>query len=193
VRELIDRAADAVATLRSRKPTVIHMTTNLVYPRLATAQLAQRWRELVDQPGVPDRFELDEYGELVDVNPPKKPHQKIVYALMKQIETQLGGEPLPGIGVLTRIGVRIPDVVWQPQWTDEEPADPAPVLCVEVLSPENRRREIEEKTGAYLAAGAREVIVVELGGRIRLFGADGERDTSALGLKLVLPAGTYPR
>lgn len=169
------------------------MTTTLVYPRLATAQLAQRWRELVDQQDMPDRFELDEYGELVDVNPPKKPHQKIVYALMKQIETQLGGEPLPGVGVLTRIGVRIPDVVWQPQWTDEEPADPAPMLCIEVLSPENRRREIEEKTGAYLAAGAREVIVVELTGRIRFFGADGERNASVLGLKLVLPAGTYPR
>lgn len=169
------------------------MTASLVYPRLAPTQLAARWRDLTDLPGLPDRFELDEYGDLVDMNPPQKPHQLIVYALMKQVEAQLGGQPIPGCSVLTSIGVRIPDVVWQSSWTFEEPADPAPTLCVEVLSPDNRRREIEEKTRAYLAAGAREVIVVELSGRIRFFGAEGERETSALGLKLVLPEGTYPR
>ncbi|MCX8116019.1 MAG: hypothetical protein N3D71_13250 [Burkholderiaceae bacterium] len=45
---------------------------------------------------------------------------------------------------------------------------------------------------AYLAAGAREVILVELSGRIRFFGAEGERTASAFGLNLALPAGTYP-
>ena len=38
------------------------MTASLVYPRLAPTQLAARWRDLIDQPGLPDRFELDEYG-----------------------------------------------------------------------------------------------------------------------------------
>ena len=59
-------------------------------------------------------------------------------------------------------------------------------------SPDNRRREIEEKTRAYLEAGAREVIVVETSGRIRFVGADGERVDSGFGLQLTLPAGTYP-
>lgn len=45
---------------------------------------------------------------------------------------------------------------------------------------------------AYLAAGAREVVLVELSGRIRFFAADGERSASALGLTLQLPADTYP-
>ena len=169
------------------------MAASLVYQRLTPAELGARWRELIDQPGLPDRWELDEYGELVEMNAPQKPHQMIVYALLKQIEAQLGGQPLPGVGVLTPIGVRLPDVVWESDWTYDEPTDPAPTLCVEVLSPDNKRREIEEKTRAYLAAGAREVIVIELSGRIRFFGAEGERDTSALGLQLTLPAGTYPR
>lgn len=60
-------------------------------------------------------------------------------------------------------------------------------------SEENTRRELNEKVAAYLEAGAREVILVELSGRIRYFGADGERASSALGLTLSLPPGSYPR
>jgi Uma2 family endonuclease len=168
------------------------MTPALVYPRLSSAELAARWRELLDQPGLPPSFELDEYGELIEMNPPKKPHQRIVRALLLQIEQRLGGEALPGTGVLTSIGVRIPDLAWQSQWTDEDPATPAPTICVEVASPDNSRREIDQKTTAYLAAGAREVIIVETSGRIRYFGAEGERAASAFGLALSLPAGTYP-
>lgn len=168
------------------------MNSALVYAPLAQEQLAQRWRDLLEQPGLPHLFELDEYGELIEMNPPKTPHQRIVRALMNQIEARLGGEPLPGIGVLTPIGVRIPDVVWQPQWRGPDPVSPAPVLCIEVLSPDNRRREIEEKTAAYLAAGAQEVVIVETSGRIRFFGAEGERLQSALGLAFTLPDETYP-
>lgn len=168
------------------------MGAPLVYPRLAVAQLAARWRELLEQPGLPNLFELDQYGELIEMNPPKTPHQRIVHALQKQIVEALGGEALPGVGVLTSIGVRIPDVVWQLRWGNVDPVSPAPAICVEVLSPENTRREIDEKTAAYLEAGAREVIIVELSGRIRFFGAEGERAGSAMGLTLTLPPGTYP-
>lgn len=61
-----------------------------------------------------------------------------------------------------------------------------------MLSADNRRREIEDKTRAYLEAGAQEVIVIETNGRIRFVGPGGERGESGLGLKLTLPAGTYP-
>lgn len=168
------------------------MSAPLVYPRLSSEQLAERWLELLDQPGLPHMFELDQYGELIEMNPPKTPHQRIVNALQVQIAAALGGEALPGLGVLTSIGVRIPDVVWQARWVNQDPVSPAPTVCVEVLSPDNTRREIDEKTAAYLAAGAREVIIIETSGRIRFFGADGERAASALGLTLTLPPGTYP-
>jgi hypothetical protein len=42
-------------------------------------------------------------------------------------------------------------------------------------------------------AGAQEVILVEMSGCIRSFGAEGERDTSVFGLALMLPPDTYPR
>ena len=168
------------------------MNAPLVYPVLTRMQLGTRWRELLDQPGLPHLFELDQYGELIEMTPPKMPHQRIVRGLLTQFEAQLGGEALPGMGVLTSIGVHIPDVVWQAYWQNVDPASPAPTICVEVLSPDNTRREIAEKTAAYLEAGAHEVVIVETSGRIRFFGAEGERAASALGLALALPAGTYP-
>jgi Uma2 family endonuclease len=168
------------------------VTAGIAYATLTPAELARRWNELQRDPAAPDFCELDEYGDVIVTNPPRKPHQRIVAALMQQIEAQLGGEALPGLGVLTRIGVRVPDIVWQPQPTDDDPASPAPPLIVEVQSESDTRAELDAKVAAYLAAGAREVILVELSGRIRFFGADGERTASADGLNLSLPAGTYP-
>jgi hypothetical protein len=143
------------AGVKQRPP----MSACLIYAPLSPADLVKRWDALPDQPGLPDRYEMDEFGDVIEMIAPKTPHQRIVNAIQRQIESLLGGEALPG---------------------------------VEVLSPDNRRREIEDKTRAYLEAGAQEVIVVETGGRIRYVGAQGERPDSAFGLKLVLPAGTYP-
>jgi Uma2 family endonuclease len=167
----------------------------LVYPKLTREQLAARWNELATTPGLPEKFELDEYGEIVELIAPKLPHQRLVRAVSVQLEMQLGGEALPGVNVSTNFGVRIPDVAWRKEWpsTNEDPLPTAPTICVEVLSESNTRREIDGKTAAYLEAGAQEVILIETSGRIRYFGADGERAQSAFGLTLTLPADTYPR
>ncbi len=169
------------------------MTIGLVYQTLSPTQLAERWRQLLVDPTAPDRCEIDAYGEIVVMNPPKKLHQRIVRAIQRQVEDKLGGEALPGFGVLTRIGVRVPDICWQAQPTPDDPADPAPTICVEVQSESNTRRELDEKISAYLEAGSREVILVELSGRIRFFAASGEKASSAFGLALTIPPETYPR
>ena len=168
------------------------MDAPLVYPKLTAAELIERWRALMAQPGLPDRFELDHYGEIVEMNPPSTVHQLIARAMGMQIEAALSGEALQGIGVVTSIGVRIPDIVWQRTWTRVDPVTPAPTICVEIQSPDNTRREIEEKTTSYLEAAAEEVILVELTGRIRYFGAEGERAASRFKLELTLPPNTYP-
>jgi len=163
----------------------------IAFATMPADQLAARWRELLDDPSSPDRFELDAYGDIVSMAPPKTAHQRAVLAIVLQMNEQLGGEPFPGVGVLTHRGVLIPDVAWSPRMADQDPQMVAPQICVEVQSESNTRRELDEKVGAYLAAGAREVILVELGGRIRFFGIDGERDESANGLRLLLPEGPY--
>lgn len=169
------------------------MNAPIVYRRLSPQELAQRWNALLGSPGLPERYELDEYGEVIETIAPKTAHQRIVHAIQRRIAETLGGEPLPGVAVLTSIGVRVPDIAWQESWTGTDPVTPAPTICVEVQSEENTRRELNEKVAAYPDAGAREVILVELSGRIRHFGADGERTASAMGLALALPPGTHPR
>ena len=166
----------------------------VVFAMLPPAQLAARWRELYEDPSSPDRFELDAYGDIVPMNAPKMPHQRVVLSIQRQLLEQLGGEPLPGLGILTPRGVFIPDVAWSPRFaSDEDPQTTAPPLCVEVQSESNTRRELDEKVRAYFAAGSREVVLIELGGRIRHFGPDGETEKSAFGLELTLPEGPYRR
>jgi Uma2 family endonuclease len=159
----------------------------VVYPKLSPQALAERWAALRDTAGLPERFELDEYGEVIEMIAPRIAHRRIDAALLRQIEEKLGGEALPGIAIVTSIGVRVPDVVWQRTWGDEDPARRAPTICAEVQSENNTRREMNEKVAAYLEAGAEEVILVELSGRIRCFGAEGERSRSAFGLAFDLP------
>lgn len=65
----------------------------------------------------------------------------------------------------------------------QSPCDPdpqAPELCVEILSPSNSAREIEDEIRLYLGYGAREVWTVADDGRITLFGPEGERQASVL-------------
>jgi Uma2 family endonuclease len=167
------------------------MGAGLAYAELAQDELARRWKSLLEDPAAPDRCELNEYGDLIVMNPPSKPHQRIVMALARQLVEQIGGEALPGIGVLTRIGVRLPDLCWAPSLGFGEPTSPAPDICIEVQSESNTRQELDAKLAAYLDAGAREVVLVELTGRIRYFTAQGEQPASSLGVHLSLPAGTY--
>ena len=70
-----------------------------------------------------------------------------------------------------------------------DPAPSAPEICVEVASPGNTSKWLLEKAAAYLAAGANEVIIVELDGRIRYYGEAGERELSVYAIVLTLPPG----
>jgi Uma2 family endonuclease len=58
---------------------------------------------------------------------------------------------------------------------------------VEIVSPSNPRGEIEEKTAAYLQAGAREVWNVAEDGTIRYFTAAGEQPKSGYPIAVSLP------
>jgi len=60
-----------------------------------------------------------------------------------------------------------------------DPPTLAPELCVEVLSPNNRWANIEEKIELYREAGAEEVWVVGADRQVRFFG-DEEMAASTL-------------
>ena len=63
----------------------------------------------------------------------------------------------------------------------------APEICVGIVSPSNTEAEIEAKTRAYLAAGAKEVWLVSEEGTVRYIDGSGERSASQFGVTPVLP------
>jgi Uma2 family endonuclease len=164
--------------------------------RLSPEQLAQRWRELAEDPHTPDFYELDEFGELIVSPHPSNQHERIAFLVAKALETQLGPGASTAVSVVTDIGVKRPDAVWMPEsrWDEHGREDPFPFvpdICVEVLSPTNTSAEIDMKVAAYLRGGAREVVVVGLSGAVRFFGSEGERSKSLLGIQLALPAKLF--
>ena len=121
------------------------MTNRLKIPPLATPQeLTQQWTELALDEQSPDYYELTEYGELVWYPHAGNHHQRLCTHMAFQIQTQLGGEAVHAVAVLTRLaGVRVPDVAWMPgeKWERLLAGNDlihAPDLIVEVLVPKDR-------------------------------------------------------
>jgi Uma2 family endonuclease len=163
---------------------------------LEREELLRRWDELAQDPDSPDRYELNELGELILSPKPTNDHQRVGQAVVRGLEARLGPEAAVEISVYTDRGIRVPDVVWMPaaRWGEVKGKSPFPFVpdvCVEVLSPGNSRAEITMKIGAYLRGGAREVIVVGRKGEVEYFGAEGRREASALGIRLELPAELF--
>jgi Uma2 family endonuclease len=106
------------------------------------------------------------------------------------------GTTLPEFPVETEIGMRVPDVVWvSPELMERHRSERefriAPDLCVEVLSPTNTRIEMAEKAAAYLAAGAKEVWVVDEDGVPEIHTSAGQVSSSTLGFELPRPPATF--
>jgi Uma2 family endonuclease len=73
------------------------------------------------------------------------------------------------------------------QHRNEQEFRVAPDLCIEVLAPTNTHPEMAEKIAAYLAAGAREVWVVDEDGVPEIHTSAGQVSASTLGFELPRP------
>ena len=159
-------------------------------------ELTQWWAELGRDEQSPDYYELTEYGELVWSPRAETRHQRICSSLVRQLSQQLGEEAVQEVAVLTTTaGIRVPDVVWMPQarW-DQLPRNTilqAPELVVEVLSPGNRKPEMNHKIQGYLKSGVKEVVVIGLTGTIEYVRQDGIHPTSLFNLTLALPSQLF--
>ncbi|MBJ7312670.1 Uma2 family endonuclease [Rugamonas sp. CCM 8940] len=163
---------------------------------LSPAALSQLWQQLGDDPNTPDFYELSEYGELIVSPSPRNRHQSVVAWVLEQLREQLGGRAYPNLAIGTRTGVRVPDAAWLPQqrWAETLSAAPMPTcppLVAEVLSPGNRHKAIGQKIGAYLAAGATEVALIDLNGAVYHHRPDGEFNASSFALRLEPPAEMF--
>lgn len=162
---------------------------------LATPEfLIARWDELCRDPSLrnlPYKIELNAWGK-VEMSPASNRHSRLQGELAVALSRQLGGTVLPECSILTRIGIRAPDVAWASstflaQYGEITPFMRAPEICAEIFSPSNTRAEIAEKTAAYFAAGAVEVWIVAEDGTIRYFTASGEQPKSGYPVAVSLP------
>jgi Uma2 family endonuclease len=162
---------------------------------LATPQfLIARWDELCRDPSLQDlpyKIELNAWGKL-EMSPASNRHSRLQGELGAELKRQLGGTVLPECSILTRIGIRVPDVAWASsdflaRYGEITPYTLAPEICVEILSPSNVQAEIEAKRKAYLEAGAKEVWFVLEDGAVRYFDRSGEKTASAFPVTVSLP------
>jgi Uma2 family endonuclease len=162
---------------------------------LATPEeLMVRWNEALRDPSLQDlpyKIEINAWGKL-EMSPASNRHGRLQIELGAELKRQLGGVAIGECSILTRIGIRVPDVAWaspdfMQAFGEITPYQRAPEICVEIISRSNTQAEIDEKMAAYLAAGAREVWLVSEEGRIRYFDASGERPQSAFPVTITLP------
>ena len=162
---------------------------------LATPEsLVLRWNEVLRDPSLQDlpyKIELNAWGK-VEMSPASNRHGRLQAELAAALKGRLGGCVFTECSVLTRIGIRVPDVAWAPEefpnaYGEITPFVRAPQICIEIVSPSNVQAEIDEKIAAYLAAGATEVWLVSEDGSVRYFGAAGPLAASACGVSLTLP------
>jgi Uma2 family endonuclease len=163
---------------------------------LATPEaLLSRWGEVLRDPTLQDlpyKIELNAWGK-VEMTPASNRHGRLQIALGAEFTRQLpDGVAMSECSILTKIGIRAPDVVWasarfMAAYGEITPYRRAPEICVEIISPSNVAAEIEAKKRAYLAAGAQEVWLVSEDGAIRYFDASGEKPKSDFPVAITLP------
>jgi Uma2 family endonuclease len=152
---------------------------------------APGWEELATtHPILPEdlgwKIETNARNQIIMSPPPHIDHQdfgsRIIVLLARLLPE---GSAIHECGVKTTDGTKVPDIIWVSKERRRENANRpsfsrAPELCVEIISPSNTRREIEDKTRLYFEAGAREVWQCERGGRLCFFDPSGPIKKSLL-------------
>jgi Uma2 family endonuclease len=149
---------------------------------LERAHHLARWQELVDDPELarwPGRVETDRLGRMIVSLIPALSHSFRQGDIFRALCDLLPGEALFACPLVTLDGVKVIDVAWiGPEYAARlESQNPvalerAPEICVEVLSPSNSKPEMEEKRALYFEAGAQEVWICGLDGKMEFYTAD---------------------
>jgi Uma2 family endonuclease len=137
---------------------------------------------------VPGKIELDVWGRLL-MTPPNVYHGTVQGRLCQKLAA-LGGETSVETPIATATALFVTDVAWSSsefarRHAGETPLMSAPVMCIEVVSPSNSVKELEEKRTAYLAAGAEEVwIIYPQSKRCEFHGNQGRLERSRFAVDL---------
>ena len=161
----------------------------LIERPLSSEELAMRYRALCDDlsfANVPGKIELDVWGRVL-MSPAGACHGLIQGRLVHKLKSTIGGEVITEAPIVTPGGLFLPDAAWaSSQFMSAHGSEfsltRAPEICIEVVSPSNSIKELNEKRQAYLAVGAEEVwIVYPQSKRCEFYGSEGS-----------LPRSRYP-
>lgn len=153
--------------------------------------LAERYRGLCANPllaNLPGKIELDLWGRIL-MSPASNYHGVLQIRLGQRL-VRLGGQAIAEASVVTSIGLLVADVAWASTefmraHGTETPFTRGPELCIEIASPSNSVKELDEKVAAYLAAGATEAwIVYPQSRRFGFFARSGEIERSGYAVDL---------
>jgi Uma2 family endonuclease len=135
----------------------------------------RRWAELLADrqlARIEGRIETDRHGHIIKTPPPAANHGCFQFEIGRRISTLLpNGRVLTECPISTADGVKPADVAWA---SDERLREfgqqvcfpRAPEICIEVLSPCNTDAEIREKAALYFDAGAEEVWLCGMDGKM---------------------------
>jgi len=146
---------------------VMDKVQELIEAPLSPEELAERYRAICEDPAfarVQGKVEIDRWGRTL-MSPPAAPYHGRLQLKLSDKLARLDGERTAEAPIATPLGLFVADLAWSSQKTPassryDNPLMRAPELCIEVVSPSNSRKELNQKTRGYLAAGAEEVWIV---------------------------------
>ncbi len=146
------------------------------------------WQEICDDPvlrDLPYKIELNEWGKIV-MSPASNYHGILQAALIRAMaRAREDGTIIAECSVKTGKGVKVADVAWaSPVFRSEQgkatPYGKAPEVCIEIVSPSNSTKEMEEKRELYFASGAEEFWLCDEQGILSFYDGTGQIQTSRL-------------
>lgn len=139
----------------------------------------RRWTEVMadrELAKIEGRIETDRHGYIIMSPPPGADHGGYQFKIGVLLHTCMkDGRVLTECPISTADGVRAADVVWASTECNRARGNyqvfpKCPEICVEVRSPGNTQAEINEKVALYFDAGAHEVWICNLKGKMIFLG-----------------------
>ena len=145
--------------------------------------MGMTWKEICADSmlaSLPYRIESDQWGNIVMSPPAGMDHSRHQSSILRMLSRLMRhGEALAEFPLQTSKGVKGIDTVWISTKNLERQVGPnnvasiAPEICVEVISPSNRRGEIEEKMSLYFERGAVECWTCDKKGKMTFYNPAG--------------------
>ena len=138
---------------------------------------------------LPYKIELNERGH-IEMSPASNRHGFLQSELVWLLRSQLkNGRVITECSIDTPKGVKVADVAWcddafVAEHGEATPYVTAPQICIEILSPSNSVKEMQNKILLYLAKGAKEVWLVRDSGKTVIYQSQGEVQESAFVKKI---------